>query len=86
MLRGNVLLAAIQLRGHVRPQTSDRDGGCGEGARLKRPGAGELRCSVLLGVQGHDMAMSLSLGDAESGTPSCSMRLLYAPSSSTPLH
>ena len=32
------------------------------------------------------MAMSLSLGDAEFGTPSRSMRLLYAPSSSTPLH
>ena len=59
---------------------------CGEGPRLNMPGAGELRWSVLLGVQGHDMAMSLSLGDAESGTPSCSMRLLYAPSTTTPLH
>ena len=55
-------------------------------ARLNRPGAGELRWSALLGVHGHDMAASPSRGEANSGTPRRSMRLLYAPSSSAPLH
>ena len=44
---------------------------------LKRPGAGELRWSALLGVQGQEGVISPPpLGDAVSEAPSCSMRLL----------
>lgn len=74
---------AAELRLQAATPHADAPGHCmhrgwqvRRGARLNRPGAGEARWSALLGVQGHDMAASLPLGDADSGTPSCSMRLL----------